>query len=95
MILRGKSRDCVESQTSPSERGSRLRTEIAVPNLKLCIYFGCPAEHVWKTRLPSSSRTLHVAFNKTLRVSKACGASKAGQVFQPLRAKPTGAGGPV
>ena len=31
--------------------------------------------------------TFHLAFNKTLRASKAIGASKAGQVSQPVRAK--------
>ena len=39
--------------------------------------------------------TFHVAFNKNLKASKASGASEAGQVFQPVRAKQAGAWGPV
>ena len=39
--------------------------------------------------------TFRVAFNKTLRASKESGASKAGQVSQPVPGKQAGAGGPV
>ena len=39
--------------------------------------------------------TFRVAFNKTVRASKASGASEAGEVSQPVRAKRAGAGGPV